>query len=93
MPREYGVCDRRVKPMRIQPSRTEYSYRCPALAVDSELDWYESLLRKPFEIKQRGRLGVGCSGSQEIRILNRIVRLDEDGLTHEADPRHADLLL
>ena len=63
------------------------------LGVDSDLDWYESELKKSFEIKVRGRLGVGLPEPQEIRILNRIVRLDEDGLTYEADPRHSDLLL
>ena len=64
-----------------------------ALAVDSQLDWYESSLKKSFEIKIRGRLGEGCTGAQEIRILNRIVKVDSEGLTYEADPRHSDLLL
>ena len=30
---------------------------------------------------------------QEIRILNRIVSVNEQGLTYEADPRHTDLLM
>ncbi len=30
---------------------------------------------------------------QEIRILNKIVSVNEHGLTYEADPRHTDLLM
>ena len=63
-----------------------------ALATDENLDWYEGELQKSFEIKIRGRLGEGCTGPQEIRILNRIVAVDEHGLRYEADPRHGDLL-
>ena len=49
------------------------------LAVDSQLEWFESALKKSFEVKICGRLGEGCTGSQEIRIINRIVRVDEEG--------------
>ena len=62
------------------------------LGSDAHLDWYESELAVNFEIKIRGRLGVGCTGDNEIRILNRIVRVDEKGLFYEADPRHVDLI-
>ena len=30
--------------------------------------------------------------NKEVRILNRILRLDDEGLTYEADPRHVELL-
>ena len=63
-----------------------------ALGTDPELDWYESQLAQHFELKIRGRLGEGCPGDNELRILNRIVRITPDGLTYEADPRHVDLL-
>ena len=44
-----------------------------------------------------GRITVHLSscrsrGDSEIRILNRIVRVTERGLEHEADPRHVDLI-
>ena len=64
-----------------------------ALGDDQSLDWYEGELKKSFEIKVRGRLGEGCPGAQQIKILNRIVTLDSEGLTYEADPRHTDLLM
>ena len=62
-----------------------------ALGTDESIDWYTAELQKVFEIKVRGRIGVGTE-MQEIKILNRILRLDEDGLLYEPDPRHVDLL-
>ena len=47
------------------------------------LDWYEQALQE-FQIKLRGRLGEGCPGPKGIRILNRIVSVDSNGLTYEA---------
>ena len=63
------------------------------LASDADMDWYEGELKKSFEIKVRGRLGLGCTGPQEIKILNRIVRWTTEGLEYEADPRHVEIML
>ena len=63
-----------------------------SLGSDKELDWLEKQLAANFELKIRGRLGVGCPGENEIRILNRILRLTPEGLEYEADPRHVDLI-
>ena len=63
-----------------------------ALGLDPDLDWYETELAKNFELKIRGRLGEGCKGDNQLRILNRIVTITESGLMYEADPRHVDLL-
>ena len=43
-------------------------------------------------MKIRGRLGEGPDDDKEIRILNRIVRVLPNGVSYEADPRHAELL-
>ena len=56
------------------------------------LDWYEDQLQKSFEIKIRGRLGYEPGCLREMRILNRIVRLDDHGLAYEPDPRHSEIL-
>ena len=64
-----------------------------SLGSDAGLDWVEDILKKSFDIKVRGRIGVGCKGDNEIRILNRIVRITESGLEYEADPRHVDLIV
>ena len=63
-----------------------------ALGIATDLNWYESELAKFFEIKIRGRMGPG-GDCEEIKILNRILRITDQGLTYEADPRHTDLLL
>ena len=62
-----------------------------ALGTDEALDWYTKVLEAAFEIKVRGRLGVGTD-MQEIKILNRVVRITAEGPRYEADPRHVDLL-
>ena len=63
-----------------------------ALGTDESLDKYEAGLKKSFECKLRGRLGVEAHDAKEIRLLNRIVRITDQGLLYEADPRHAELL-
>ena len=63
-----------------------------ALGTDESLDKYEKGLEASFECKLRGRLGLDKDDLKEIRVLNRIVRITEDGLRYEADPRHAELL-
>ena len=55
--------------------------------------WYEDALSHKFEIKRRGHIGEGPNCVKEIRILNRILRLTDQGLRYEADPRHAELLV
>ena len=63
-----------------------------ALGTGADLDHYEQKLAEHFELKIRGRIGEGCAGPNEIRILNRCVKLTTEGLIYEADPRHVDLL-
>ena len=64
-----------------------------ALGTDASLDKYEAGLKKSFECKMRGRLGVEAHDTKEIRLLNRIIRITDQGLLYEADPRHAELLM
>ena len=63
-----------------------------ALGTDDALDKYEAGLKKNFECKIRGRLGLDEKDDKEIRLLNRIIRITDQGLLYEADPRHAELL-
>ena len=55
--------------------------------------WYEDSLAERFEIKRRGQISKSEGCVQEIRILNRILRLTADGLRYEGDPRHSELLV
>ena len=64
-----------------------------ALGTDASLDAYEAGLAKYFELKIKGRLGLDAKDDKEMRVLNRIVRVDPSGLSYEADPRHAELLV
>ena len=63
-----------------------------ALGTPEGLDLYEAGMCKAFECKLKGRLGRGDNDLKEMRVLNRIVRIDEHGLRYEADPRHVELL-
>ena len=63
-----------------------------AMGLNADLDYYETELAENFELKI-GRLGEGCKGDNQLRILNRIVTITATGLTYEADPRHVDLLV
>ena len=65
----------------------------PPWVLKQDLDYYETEPAKNFELKIRGRLGEGCMGDNQLRILNRIVTITATGLTYEADPRHVDPLV
>ncbi len=43
-------------------------------------------------MKFRGRLGPQQKDDKAIRILNRVVQWDEDGIKYEADQRHAEII-
>ena len=63
------------------------------LGLDGDLDWFREALGNSFELKVRGRVGEGLDGSNDMRILNRIVEMKPDGITYEADPRHVEIML
>ena len=50
-----------------------------ALGGRRELLWYEDGLREAFEIKVKGHLGESPDCAKEVRVLNRIARIDEQG--------------
>ena len=62
------------------------------MGLKSDLDFYKTQLARHFEMKIRGRIGGNCDGCQQLKILNRVARLNKDGLVYEADPGHVDLL-
>ena len=57
-----------------------------ALGTRAALDEYERLLKQKFELKVRGRLSSEADTDKKIRILNRIVSIDDKGVHYEADP-------
>ena len=53
-------------------------------------------VRKTLEDKYKIKvemLGSGAEHVQEIRILNKVVRVMDKGIELEADPRHAELVV
>ena len=64
-----------------------------AIGSPQALDKYETGMQKEFDCKLKGRLGTASTDCKEMRVLNRIVRISDDGLLYEADPRHAEMLI
>ena len=64
-----------------------------AIGSPEALDKYEAGMQRSFDCKLKGRLGLGPEDCKEMRVLNRIVRINENGLLYEADPRHAEMII
>ena len=56
------------------------------------LHWLDSQLRSRFDMKTE-KLGPGDGCKREVRILNRVLTWTQDGITYEADQRHAELIV
>ena len=57
------------------------------------MQWIEKRMHDGFLIKVVGKLGGDESDLKELCILNRVLRWTETGITYEADPRHAELVV
>ena len=64
------------------------------LAATDQLEWMRERLRARFEVKTSmiGRKEAGGE-AQEARILNRVIRVTQNGWEYEADQRHCDLII
>ena len=60
---------------------------------EESLKWIEEQMGKSFLVKVVGKLGGDESDLKELCILNRVLRWTKNGITYEADPRHAELLI
>ena len=63
------------------------------LGTDESLDAVLVAFKNRYDIKMRGRLGPQPKDDKSIRILNRVVTWDEDGIHYEADQRHAEIIV
>ena len=59
---------------------------------EEDFSWMEKRLQEKYQIKTKW-LGPKEAHEQEIKILNRKVSWTEAGITYEADPRHAKLMI
>ena len=61
--------------------------------LKKSLDWFRRKLEEQYELKEAARLGPAKSDDREGRVLNRIVRWTDEGISYEADPRQAEKLI
>ena len=57
-----------------------------------DLEWFKRELAKRFDIKSE-MIGEDQDLKKELNVLNRIVRVTEDGFEMEADIRHVELMV
>ena len=58
-----------------------------------ELDRFRSRIETKLEVNFRGRLGADPGDDKEIRMLNRVVAMADEGLEYEIDQRHAEVIV
>ena len=62
--------------------------------AEADLRWLDAQLKGKYEIKSKYLGPTPHEGQlQELRILNRVITWTDRGITYEADPRHAELLI
>ena len=59
---------------------------------NSELLWFDQALGENFQIKTE-ILGPDAGETRELRVFNRVIRWEDQGVSWEADPRHAELIV
>ena len=61
--------------------------------TDASLKWVEERMHESFLMMVVGKLGGDVEDAREMRVLNRILRWTDQGITYEADPRHVEQLV
>ena len=61
-------------------------------ASQKELEWLRGELDKKFETKST-IIGPKEGQGKEVKVLNRVIRMTEKGVEHEADQRHAEIIV
>ena len=59
--------------------------------ADKDLKWMRQELEKTYELKTQV-LGPDEGDLQQVRVLNRILTWGQEGISYEADPRHAEIV-
>ena len=57
------------------------------------LNWFRSKISEAFEVKFKARLGPEEPDDKAARVLNRVVQWTDEGITYEADQRHAEIIV
>ena len=59
------------------------------LGDEKALDWFRDEIKMEYACEFKARLGPDGSDSKTVRLLNRIVEWNNEGITIEGDQRHA----
>ena len=65
---------------------------CTSRGCHTSLSKYEDALKKHFDLIT-GRLGRDSSDDKDMKVLNKLVRVEEKGLVYEQDPWRVELLV
>ena len=63
-----------------------------SVGKEEDLKWMQGCFKSKYEIKTKW-LGPKAEHNQEVRVLNRMVTWESNGIGYEADPRHVEVIL
>ena len=63
-----------------------------SVGKDQDLQWLKKELEQTYGLKTQA-LGPETQDLKQVRVLNRIITLKNEGIQYEADPRHVEILL
>lgn len=62
------------------------------VVADPDLGLVLKVLQVHYELKHRGRLGLGPGDQSRMDMLGRAIEISDEGISWSGDPRHQDLL-
>ena len=63
------------------------------LGHEEDLDWFRERIQTEFEVTFRGRIGPSPKDTKSIKLLNRVIEWNDEGISYEADQRHTDMII
>ena len=60
--------------------------------TEADLKWLDGQLKSKFEVKTNF-LGPGLLHAKQLRVLNRVLTWQAEGIDYEADQRHAEIII
>ena len=57
------------------------------------LDWFRKSIQATYAVSVKGRLGPHKDDDKSVRLLNRVIEWTKDGISYEADQRHAEIIV
>lgn len=64
-----------------------------SVGKEESLQWMEARLKCKYEEKKNKWLGPQPNHSKEVRVLNRVITWEDEGISYEADPRHVEIMI